>query len=82
MPANLPPEYHKIEATLRDAKTVPEKIEICEKLISVIPKHKGTDHMQADLKRRLSKLRQEQEEGAAKGKKSGPTIKVEKELAN
>ena len=57
MPANLPPTYHEIERRYREeAETIEEKIACVEELLAVIPKHKGTDHMRADLRKRLSKL--------------------------
>ena len=59
MPANLPPEYFQIEARYRAAGSTEEKIDCLEELLSVIPKHKGTDHLRGDLRRRLSKLRAE-----------------------
>ena len=58
MPANLTPEYKKAEELLRQATTTDEKIAALELMLAKIPKHKGTDHMQADLKRRLAKLRE------------------------
>ncbi|MFW6161275.1 MAG: GTPase [Planctomycetota bacterium] len=58
MPANLTPEYRKAEQAFREASTNEEKLAALERMLAVIPKHKGTDHMQADLKRRISKLRQ------------------------
>jgi len=57
MPANLTPEYKKAEELLRQATSTDEKITALELMLSTIPKHKGTDHMQADLKRRISKLK-------------------------
>lgn len=57
MPTNLPPEYFEIEERYRAAKTTEEKIAWLEELIATVPKHKGTDHLRADLRRRLSKLR-------------------------
>jgi hypothetical protein len=57
MPTNLPPEYSKIEARYREATEVPEKIMYLEEMLSVIPKHKGTDKLRADLRRKLSKLK-------------------------
>ena len=57
MPTNLPPNYYKIEERYRDAKTNEEKIELLEEMMSVIPKHKGTDHLRADLRRKLSKFK-------------------------
>jgi hypothetical protein len=67
MPANLSPEYHRAEERLRAAKSVSEKIDALEEMLRVIPKHKGTDHMQADLKSRIAKLRKEGGKKAGKG---------------
>ncbi len=58
MPANLSPDYHAAEARYKAASSPAEKIEALEEMLSVIPKHKGTEKLQADLKSRLSKLRQ------------------------
>jgi ribosome-interacting GTPase 1 len=57
MPTNLPPEYYEVEKRYRAATTPREKIMLLEELISTIPKHKGTDHLRAGLRRRLSKLK-------------------------
>jgi ribosome-interacting GTPase 1 len=57
MPTNLPPEYFTVEARYRAAKTPTEKIACLEELLSTIPKHKGTDKLRADLRKRLSKLK-------------------------
>jgi small GTP-binding protein len=59
MPANLTPAYHAAEREFQQATTIPEKIAALQQMLAVIPKHKGTDHMRADLRRRLAKLRQE-----------------------
>jgi len=67
MPTNLPPEYYKIEERFREARTNEEKAALLEDMLSVIPKHKGTDHLRADLRRKLSKLK---EAPGAKGKVS------------
>ncbi len=67
MPANLPPEYHEAESKFKQATTPQEKVIALEALISTVPKHKGTDKLRADLRRRLSKLREE----TARKKKSG-----------
>jgi hypothetical protein len=57
MPANLPPEYFEVERRYRAAKSVEEKVALLEELISTVPKHKGTDKLRADLRRKLSKLK-------------------------
>lgn len=67
MPANLTPQYHKAEEVFKQARTSEEKIVALEEMLRLMPKHKGTDHLQADLKRKLSKLREE--DARPKGKK-------------
>ena len=57
MPANLTPEYEKAEQRYREAKTDPDKLLALQQMLSTIPKHKGTEKMQADIKRRISQLR-------------------------
>jgi ribosome-interacting GTPase 1 len=57
MPTNLPPEYFEVERRYRDATSPAERIALLEELISTVPKHKGTDRLRADLRRRLSKLK-------------------------
>ena len=61
MPANLPPEYFEVEKRYRGAKSPTEKLEALEELLAVIPKHKGTDKLRADFRRRLSKLKSQQQ---------------------
>jgi ribosome-interacting GTPase 1 len=80
MPTNLPPEYFTAEERYKQASTNQEKIDRLEELISTIPKHKGTDKLRADLRRRLSKLK----ESVDKSKKTGKhesTFHIEKEGA-
>jgi len=60
MPANLTPIYLEAERRFKSAKSTEEKIAALEEMMATIPRHKGTEKMQADLKRRLSKLRAEQ----------------------
>ncbi len=68
MPANLPPPYFEAEKRFREAKTTEEKIEALEEMLTIMPKHKGTDKLKADLRRRIAKLRTEarQKKGTAK----------------
>lgn len=80
MPANLPPDYKAAEQRFREAKTVEDKIAALQEMMAIIPKHKGTDKLRADLRRRLSKLKAEQEQSGKKGRK-GPSYHVPKEEA-
>lgn len=59
MPANLTPEYLEAERKFRAATTREEKLAALEEMLATIPKHKGTEKMQADIRRRIAKLRQE-----------------------
>jgi hypothetical protein len=59
MPANLPPQYFAAEERWRKATTIDEQIAALREMLSIMPKHKGTDKLQADLKRRIAKLQQE-----------------------
>ena len=60
MPANLTPEYMEAERRFKAASSTEEKLAALEEMMATIPRHKGTEKMQADLKRRLSKLRTEE----------------------
>ena len=57
MPLNLPPEALAAEKRYRAAQSTAEKISSLEEFISTIPKHKGTDKLRADLRKKLSKLK-------------------------
>jgi uncharacterized protein len=67
MPANLTPAYFKAEQWYKAATTPEEKILAIEEMLAVMPKHKGTDKLKADLRQKLSALR----EGEEKRRKSG-----------
>ena len=58
MPANLTPEYLKAEKWFREATTTEEKTLALEQMLRVMPRHKGTDHLRADLRKKLSKLKE------------------------
>ncbi len=82
MPANLTPEYRDAERAFREASTTGEKIGALEHMLAVIPKHKGTEKMQGELRRRLAKLKQESEHARRTGPSRGAAIHhVEKEGA-
>jgi len=79
MPANLTPEYLEAERRFKEAKTTEAKIAGLEEMLATIPRHKGTEKMQADIKRRLSKLRTLQDKRPAS--RAGLLQRVEKEGA-
>ena len=57
MPTNLPTKYFEIEKKLKTASSTKEKIFIMEELLSIIPKHKGTEKLQALYKTKIAKLK-------------------------
>ncbi len=79
MPANLTPQYLEADRRFKAAKTLEEKVAALEEMLAVIPKHKGTEHLQGDLKRRLAKLRAEAEQ--ARRRRGGFSVSVEREGA-
>lgn len=78
MPANLTPQYRAAEATFKAARTPEEKRRALEAMLATIPKHKGTEKLQAELKRRLARLRHDEE---TRGQKHGHSMRVEPEGA-
>jgi ribosome-interacting GTPase 1 len=80
MPANLPPEYFEVEKRFKEAANPQEKAVALEELIATVPKHKGTDKLRADLRRRLSQLREEVVRRKKAGK--GDLYSVEKQGAS
>lgn len=70
MPANLSPEYKAAEAAFRKARDPRERLDGLREMLRTIPKHKGTDHLQADIKSRIKELSEEVEapkKGPARG---------------
>jgi uncharacterized protein len=67
MPANLTPQYQKAEVEYRRAQSHEERVECLERMLQLIPKHKGTEKLQADLKTKLKESRAE-----AQSEKSAP----------
>jgi ribosome-interacting GTPase 1 len=61
MPANLTPAYFKAEQWYRQATTAEEKILALEQMLAVMPKHKGTDKLKADIRHKLSALKEGEE---------------------
>ena len=73
MPTNVPPQYREAEDRFRQARTVQAKVAALQEMLAIMPKHKGTDHLKAQLRSRLSKLMGELEGASSKGPGSGRT---------
>lgn len=68
MPANLTPGYKEAEERYRQATGHEEKVAALREMIALLPKHKGTEKLHADLKRKLAK---HEEEGAHVARSGG-----------
>jgi len=79
VPANLTPAYLAAEERFREASTQEEKLDALQEMLRTIPKHKGTEKMQADIKRRIARLRKAIEKGG--GARRRPIYYVEKQGA-
>ncbi len=81
MPTNVTAEYLAAEEEYRNAKTIAEKIKALEKMYATVPKHKGTEKLRLQIKRRLAELRKELEKQQAQRKGGGYSFSVKKEGA-
>ncbi len=81
MPANLSPEYKDAQEKFRRAREPQEKLECLREMLRTIPKHKGTEHLQAEIKTRVKEVTDElggPKKGAVRG---GPDLTVRHEGA-
>ena len=81
MPANLTPEYRAAEEAFRKARDPGERLERLREMLRTIPKHKGTDHLQGDIKRRIKEMSEELERPARGGARGGPPLSIRPEGA-
>ncbi len=81
MPANLPAEAKQKYREASLARNPEEKIKKLQEFMSMFPKHKGTENLRAQVKRKISQLKQEIEDKKQKrtGVSTGPRDFVEKE---
>ena len=81
MPTNVTPEYKKAEEAYRAAREPKERLECLKEMARTIPKHKGTEHLQADIKTRIKQLTEELAGPKKGGKRSGPSYVIRSEGA-
>jgi ribosome-interacting GTPase 1 len=81
MPANLSPEYKKAEQAFRAARDEKERLDCLKEMLRTIPKHKGTEHLQADIKSRIKALSEDLSGPKKGGKRSGPVHSIRPEGA-
>lgn len=81
MPANLSPEYKRAEAEFRSARDAKDRLACLREMLRTIPKHKGTEHLQADIKSRIKQLAEDIDSHKKAGGRSGPTHVIRSEGA-
>ncbi len=82
MPANLTPEYKAAEAAFRKARDPRDQLDCLKDMLRTIPKHKGTENMRADLKKRIKELTTALAGASATGgARSGPATVIRPEGA-
>ncbi len=81
MPTNVTPEYRKAEQAYREARDSADRLRCLREMLRLIPKHKGTEHVQADIKTRIKQLTSELSSPRKGGARSGPAHAVRREGA-
>ncbi|HEY5623929.1 MAG TPA: GTPase [Gammaproteobacteria bacterium] len=81
MPANLSPDYKKAEQAFRAARDDKDRLGCLKEMLRTIPKHKGTEHLQADIKSRIKQLTEDLAGPKKGGSRSGPVHSVRPEGA-
>jgi ribosome-interacting GTPase 1 len=81
MPANLSPEYKAAEAAYRRAREPRERLDGLREMLRTIPKHKGTEHLQADIKARIKSMSEFLEGAKRGGAHGGPALVIRREGA-
>jgi hypothetical protein len=81
MPTNVTPEYKKAEEAYRKAREPKDRLDCLREMFRTIPKHKGTEHLQADIKTRIKQLTEELAGPKKGGRRSGPSYVVRSEGA-
>lgn len=81
MPTNVSPEYKQAEVEYRQAREPRQRLDCLQEMLRTIPKHKGTENLQADIKTRIKQARDELA-GPKKGAhRSGPSHVIRAEGA-
>ncbi len=81
MAVNLTPQYLEAEAEYKKAQTAEERLECLKRMWSLVPKHKASEKLQAELKTKLSEAREEVERERKSPKKGGVSHKVPRQGA-
>ena len=72
MAVNLPPQYHDAEARYKKAQSPEDKLVALKEMWVILPKHKASEKVQAELKTKISELTDQIEQAKLGPKKAAP----------
>jgi ribosome-interacting GTPase 1 len=81
MAVNLTPQYHEAEAEYKRASTAEERLECLRKMWTLVPKHKASEKLQAELKTKISETKAEVEQERRSPKKASVSYKIPRQGA-
>jgi ribosome-interacting GTPase 1 len=81
MAVNLTPQYHEAEAEYKRAQTAEERLECLKKMWALVPKHKASEKLQAEIKTKISETKEEVEQERKHPKKVGVSYKIPRQGA-
>ncbi|MCS7047218.1 MAG: 50S ribosome-binding GTPase [Gemmataceae bacterium] len=81
MAVNLTPQYLEAEAEYKKAQTPEEKLGCLKTMWALVPKHKASEKLQAELKSKIAQLKDQIEQLRAHPKKAGISYKFPKQGA-
>lgn len=81
MPTNVTPEYRKAEAAYKAAREPRDRLVALREMLRTIPKHKGTEHLQAGIKTKIKELTEELTAPKKTGARGGPVHTIRPEGA-
>jgi small GTP-binding protein len=81
MAVNLTPQYLEAEAEYKRAQTAEERLTCLQKMWALVPKHKASEKLQAELKTKLSEARKEAERERQSPRKGGVSYKIPRQGA-
>lgn len=81
MAANLTPQYLEAEAEYKKAKTAEERLACLKKMYSLIPKHKASEKLQAELKTKMKQVKEELEQERSTPRKGGVSYRIPRQGA-
>ncbi len=81
MAVNLTPQYLEAEAEYKRAQSAEERLECLKRMWALVPKHKASENLHAELKTKLSQAREEVEQERKSPKKGGVSHKIPKQGA-